>query len=455
MNHLLEKTNASTNPSGGRIRTPAVVAAEDLAAEAVAMGGLAPELTKRNLVELVEELGKYDRRYGHRYAKFVQLLAAPTTDADWRRGHPVNSRTSAALAFDLQVDVSTMRRYTRHLVELGIVCCVDAPGYRRQIKRRGNHVKRFGISLAPLIANAERLAATLAEHERRAHALEIARDQAKSARRTLLVYRTTHRERLDTTSLAAIAAHETARIDRMGPGQLEDFLGRSGALIDCIDRAVAADAPPSSEPTSDDRESCGKPVDIRQRVREDVTNSARLGGDMHQPQKQRSSTAYLNDYICSNAFSTTKNKSFGPIGGVSPAQVLALARRSKIGSSLNERTVTEPDPAPNDIIEVCHERRGAIGLSPPAWRNAIETIGPHASCVALVIAAAKADPSWPGPPVTKGASAYFQGIVANLQRIPDCGTSLRPSVFATLETFAGKLAQAPENTHQARGESTR
>lgn len=281
---------------------------------------------------------------------------------------------------------ATLRRHLAHLVEAGLVIRRDSPNGKRYCRRAGagEVAQAFGFDLAPLVARAEEIEALAAAVQAEKAAMRLARERLTLARR-------------DLAKLVALAAAEglpgdwdglAARAETLGTG-----LRRQRALAEI--EALAAEAEALASATLTHLESF-------------INSEEMSASDIHSGRHKQNSKPDLSE--SEPAFQKDRGDGVPAPDTPSPPETGAgqtgpmagePARRCG-GASLALVLEACPDlvdymagpggggapparPGWPDVLKAAELVRAMLGISPDAWRDAVETMG--AADAAIVVAA--------------------------------------------------------------------
>jgi replication initiation protein RepC len=271
---------------------------------------------------------------------------------------------------------ATLRRHLAALVEAGIIIRRDSPNGKRYARRGmdGEVSLAFGFELTPLIARAEEFEALAAEVQAEHRALKLARERITLARR-------------DITKMILLGMEEALPGDWAGlHAQYLALVGRLKRSADLVElEAIAIDLEDFS-------------AEILKHLELFTNSTDSSGNESHSERHKQNSKSDL--YESEPAFEKGRGGERQPHPGIPRSAQVELMReggaaaietsRPSLGTPLLMVLEACPDifdyipgqegqgsSPPNwaEFLKAAELVRAMLGISPDAWRDAVETMG--------------------------------------------------------------------------------
>jgi len=271
---------------------------------------------------------------------------------------------------------ATLRRHLAALVEAGVVIRRDSPNGKRYARRGmdGQVSLAFGFELTPLVARAQEFEALAAEVQAERRALRLARERITLARR-------------DITKMILLGMEEALPGDWQGlHGQYLVAVGRLKRSSDLAELgAIAGDlegfageilkhlelftnfADLSANESHSERHKQNSKSDIRES--EPAFEEAR--SDERQPEPETLGSAQAGQARHGEAASTGPSR---PSLGT-PLPMVIEACPDILDYITGRESEVNPPPNWPEFLKAAELVRAMLGISPDAWRDAVETMG--------------------------------------------------------------------------------
>lgn len=287
---------------------------------------------------------------------------------------------------------ATLRRHLAALVEAGIVIRRDSPNGKRYARRGmdGEVSLAFGFELTPLVARAEEFEALAAEVQAERRALRLARERITLARR-------------DITKMILLGMEEAL------PG---DWQGLHGQYLVLIGRLKRSSNLADLEAIAGDLEGFSREI---LKHLELFTNSTNLSAnESHSERHKQNSKPDLRE--SEPAFEKDRNderQSDPDISGLAQAKQaregeedVGGTKRPSFGTPLAMVFEACPDildyipgqegqgaspPSWAEFLKAAELVRAMLGISPDAWRDAVETMGQADASIVVAAILQKGD----------------------------------------------------------------
>lgn len=289
---------------------------------------------------------------------------------------------------------ATLRRHLAALVEAGIVIRRDSPNGKRYARRGmdGEVSLAFGFELTPLVARAEEFEALAAEVQAERRALRLARERVTLARR-------------DITKMILLGMEEALPGNWQGlHAQYLTFIGRlkrSASLADLEAMAgdlegfsaeilkhleLFTDSPNSSANEShSERHKQNSKSDLRES--EPAFEKAR--SDEHQPDPETHGLAQA-DLAREGEAAATRSSLGTPLPMVIEACPDILDYIPGLEGQGSDPLTSRP-PSWSEFLKAAELVRAMLGISPDAWRDAVETMGQADASIVVAAILQKGD----------------------------------------------------------------
>lgn len=366
-------------PFGRRSMTLGLIATQAQARDA------APEKTVhkwkvfQSLVVAKDRLGLTDRAMSILSALLTFHQETTLTAGDPLIVFPSNEKLSQRAN---GVAPTTLRRHLAILVEAGIVIRRDSPNGKRYARRGsgGDIALAFGFELTPLVARAEEFEALAAEIEAEKKAMRLARERITLARR-------------DITKSIELG------LDAAIPGDWAALHGQYLAEVARLRRkAGLAEMEASAEALARLAEDIGNHLELFAKSSNADANESRNGAH-----KQNS-----NAELCGLEPASEKARGEGvrseEAGRLPEDHAASEAEKPAAGTPLgmvldacpaiyDYMTGGEREGPPNwsDFLRAAELVRAMLGISPDAWRDAVETMGRTDAAIAVAAILQKGD----------------------------------------------------------------
>jgi replication initiation protein RepC len=292
---------------------------------------------------------------------------------------------------------ATLRRHLAALVEAGIVIRRDSPNGKRYARRGvdGEVSLAFGFELTPLVARAEEFEALAAEVQAERRALRLARERITLARR-------------DITKMILLGMEEALPGDWAGlQGQYLALVGRLKRSSDLVElEAIAVDLEDFSAEILKHLELFTNSTNSSANESHSKRHKQNSKPDLHESEpafeKDRSDERETNPL---NATFATKGESSEDIHASSTALATDKSRPS-LGTPLPMVLEACPDildyiprregqgsspPSWAEFLKAAELVRAMLGISPDAWRDAVETMGQADASIVVAAILQKGD----------------------------------------------------------------
>ena len=433
-----------TTPFGRRPLSLAMVASQAATENFAARPGASETVVHkwrlfRALTEAKEPLGVTDRALSvlHALLSFHQETAL-TLPASEPKSAEADLSGLGIVVFPSNKELSirahgmapaTLRRHLACLVDAGLIIRRDSPNGKRFARRgQGGAIEdAFGFDLSPLVARAEEIENLAEEVRAENRAMALLREKITLTRRDIAKMIATGLEEgvpgdwegfhLRYATLSGRYARKLLRSD------LETLASELGALSTEIRKLLEHHVKPQNM--------SGNESQSERHIQNQITNIPDLEPSL---QEGRGEPSGLNDQ--EPGVSTEPEPEILPTGGQRPEQKLGSARTYPLGMVL-EACPDILDFAPGgilswrDLAATAAVMRGAIGVSPDAWAQALEVLGEHEASIVIAAILQRGDE-------IKSAGGYLRVLTAKAR----AGEfSLGPVLMALLRGKAAKAAR--------------
>ncbi|GAA0241765.1 hypothetical protein LNAOJCKE_4892 [Methylorubrum aminovorans] len=319
-----------------------------------------------------------------------ETVLAPDPEADIDLIVFPSNRTLAARARGLSE--AALRRHLCALVEAGLVIRRDSPNGKRYARRGegGQVTHAFGFDLTPLALRAQEITATAAAVRAQVQAEEVAREKVSLLRRDCA-------KLLD--ALIALDGEHTSASDASAAGLQAQY------------RALLAAYPRRPEPADvttlgDGLEALALAVSTALISR---TESKKMSGTAAHSERHKQSSK-PDTLVYERASGDEQKEPTEPEPGSSrPATTVSAIRSTYPLSSVLEACPQVEEFAPSgirswhDLLDTADRIRPMLGISPSAWQDAQDAMGPEGAAITLAAILERNDE-------IKNAGAYLRSL---------------------------------------------
>jgi len=341
------------------------------------------------ITEAKDKLGLPDRAIAVLYALLSFHQETTLTVGDSLIVFPSNEKLCSRAH---GIAPATLRRHLAALVEAGIVIRRDSPNGKRYARRGmdGEVSLAFGFELTPLVARAEEFEALAAEVQAERRALRLARERVTLARR-------------DITKMILLGMEEAL------PGDWQGLHGQYLALVGRLRRSASLT---DLQPIAADLESFS--AEILKHLELFTNSSDSSANESHSERhKQNSKTDPLESEPAFEKDRNDERQPYPATHGSAQAEfvregeaVAVEASRPSLGTPLpmvieacpdildyiaGQEGQGAPPPSWAEFLKAAELVRAMLGISPDAWRDAVETMGQADASIVVAAILQKGD----------------------------------------------------------------
>jgi len=449
----------STTPFGRRSLSLAMVAAQSATREFIARPDASETVVHkwrlfRALTEAKGPLGVTDRALSvlHALLSFHQETALTLPEGEARAGGKEGGDPPGPglVVFPSNRELSirahgmapaTLRRHLASLVEAGLIIRRDSPNGKRFARRgQGGEIdEAFGFDLTPLIARAAEIENLAEEVRAENRAMALLREKITLVRRDIVKMIETGMEE---EILVALTAADGADM-RDWDGVHKRYAALTGRYARNLSRA-------DLEAMADDLSVFARQIEklLENHVKGQKTSGNESQAERH-IQNQSTNISDLEPYLQKG-----RAEPPGPIGDDAEAGRAGAAGREHLDPKLEDRRAAAPRAYPlgmvlqacpdivdygksgaiscwRDLIDAAAIVRSALGVSPDAWRQALEAMGEHDASIVIAAILQRGNE-------IKSAGGYLRVLTAKARARE---FSLGPVLMALLRGKAAKAAR--------------
>ncbi len=452
----------STTPFGRRPLSLAMVAAQAATRDFAAKPNASEMAVHkwrlfRALTEAKEPIGVTDRALSvlHALLSFHQETALTLPEADAREGEEGDSPAPGIVVFPSNRELSirahgmapaTLRRHLASLVEAGLIIRRDSPNGKRFARRGqgGEIAEAFGFDLTPLIARATEIENLAEEVRAENRAIALLRERITLVRRDIV--------KMIETGMEEGVRFAPLSIDGQEIGDWEGLYGRSQALSARYARslgrpdmealageltAFAAEIQKLLETHVNQKKRSANESQTERHIQNQITNISDLepslregrveppGSIPEEPETERAeapTTEAPGSGIGARQASSTRTYPLGMVLQACP-DIVDYGKGAEISCW-------------RDLIDAAAIVRSALGVSPDAWKQALDVLGEHDASIVIAAILQRGEE-------IKSAGGYLRVLTGKAR---EGEFSLGPVLMALLR---GKTAKAARERKRA------